>query len=222
MMMATMTSWPLQRMPLKCRKENGFALVLPFRITRGPSGQRQGGSTFRQGTIDSSLQALRTGGESGEQPCHTQEADRQHARDPALVFLFWSTLRPKTVWGGKCLVWIKGWKKSGTEGSQKRTEEDCFLAHSEPPFSTVQVHLPTVGWALLQQLVIKKVPPLRHAHRPSWWRQLFNGGFLFPDVSNWPPRSASDTLLVTWALDVKTFNLDQPVTPFLWRELWMC
>lgn len=87
MMTGMMISWPLLEMPLQCRKENGFALVLPFGIARGPSGQRLGGSTFRQGTIDCGLQALRTGGEGGEQPCRTQEADRQRARDPALAFL---------------------------------------------------------------------------------------------------------------------------------------
>lgn len=43
--------------------------------------------------------------------------------------------------------------------------------------------LVTVGWTLLHQLAMNKIPQNKHGHSPNLSRQFFNLGFLFP--SDW-------------------------------------
>lgn len=70
---------------------------------------------------------------------------------------------PKAAWGGE--VYYRG--KPGQELKQR------------PPAQG----LPTEGWALPQQSLIKEILG-RHAKKLTWWGWFLTWGFLFPDDSS--------------------------------------
>lgn len=81
--------------------------------------------------------------------------------------------------------------RQGLRGRNKiRVHSKTSLSMMCSPWFLIQlrpkckgVALPTVVWDLEYHSLIKKMPH-RCVYRPRWWKQLFNGGALFPGDPN--------------------------------------
>lgn len=95
---------------------------------------------------------------------------------------------PKTTWARNCLFWLKGYSQlsreaeAETKPGPQRTAGHWLLSLvcpvtflTQPRSTSLGMAPPTVGWALLCQLAIKKMPQ-RLVHRPISWKKFLSWG----------------------------------------------
>lgn len=122
-------------------------------------------------------------------------------------FRIWFSLFQKQFNGGEGLFYLIGYSPSSREaraGACGRSHRrimftGCSQLHFELPFFPPALGwYCSVGWLLLYQLAIKKMPH-RHVHMPIWWKQFLNWGSLFPgDFGLWQVDKPNQHTLGIW------------------------
>lgn len=125
--------------------------------------------------------------------CKTARSHLQRGLQQVFLFGFVAAIKlwSKLTWWRKGFIFpdrfqsiIKG-SKAGTKRQKHETETsrgkllpdllamvDKASFCTQPRFTCLGITLPTVGYIILCQSVIKKMPH-RHDHRPMWWGQFF-------------------------------------------------